>query len=164
MFENSSIKTPIGPITLTCRGEKVRRLSLGNPLPDRDFAFGTNLICNRVEDQLKEYFHGNRKAFEIPLDWEQLRGFQRKVLEIVSGIPYGSVLTYGQVAAKAGSPKASRAVGGALAHNPLPILVPCHRVVSSSGHLTGYLGQKGIEIKRWLLELEGLKVVGEKLG
>jgi methylated-DNA-[protein]-cysteine S-methyltransferase len=164
MFEKSSIKTPVGPIAIACRGEKVCRLSLGNPPLDRDFASGNNLTCDRVKDQLKEYFSGNRKSFEIPLDWEQLRGFQRKVLEIVSGIPYGSVFTYGQVAAKAGSPKASRAVGAALAHNPLPILIPCHRVVSSSGYLTGYLGQKGIETKRWLLKLEGLKVVGEKLG
>jgi methylated-DNA-[protein]-cysteine S-methyltransferase len=74
------------------------------------------------------------------------------------------VFTYGQIAAKLGSPKASRAVGAALAHNPLPILIPCHRVVSASGHLTGYLGQKGIEGKRRLLELEGQKIVGEKLG
>ena len=164
MFGNSSINTPIGPISITCRSEKIWRLSLGNPPPDVGMTSAEHRIICIVKDQLKEYFSGIRKTFDIPLDWEQLHGFQRKVLEIVSGIPYGSVFTYGQIAAKLGSPKASRAVGAALAHNPLPILIPCHRVVSASGHLTGYLGQKGIEGKRQLLELEGQKIVGEKLG
>ena len=164
MFRYTSLRTPIGPITITCKDVKVWHLSLGNPLPNHDAASSDNSINGKVRDQLDEYFTGIRKEFNIPLDWEQLHGFQRKVLEVVSCVPYGSVVTYGQIAAKAGSPKASRAVGAALAHNPLPILIPCHRVISSNGHLTGYLGQKGIETKRWLLELEGLKVVGEKLG
>jgi methylated-DNA-[protein]-cysteine S-methyltransferase len=102
--------------------------------------------------ELDQYFAGRRQHFEIALDWSLSRGFSRRVLEAAVRIPYGSVSTYAGVAAEAGSPRASRAAGSALGANPLPIVVPCHRVLRSGGGLGGYTG--GIERKRTLLALE----------
>jgi methylated-DNA-[protein]-cysteine S-methyltransferase len=85
------------------------------------------------------------------------------VLQLTFSIPFGEVLTYGQIATQLHKSGAARAVGMALARNPLPILIPCHRVVASTGHLTGYLGSKGIAAKQWLLEREGHRIVSQKL-
>ncbi len=102
--------------------------------------------------ELEQYFEGSRTEFEIPLDWQLTRGFGRRVLEVTAAIPFGSVSTYKEVADAAGSPRASRAAGNALGANPLPIIVPCHRVLHSTGGLGGYTG--GLERKRLLLGLE----------
>jgi methylated-DNA-[protein]-cysteine S-methyltransferase len=104
--------------------------------------------------ELDEYFAGHRRSFDLALDWSLARGFGRRVLEAATRIPYGSVSTYARVAADAGSPRGSRAAGNALGGNPLPIVVPCHRVVRSGGALGGYTG--GVERKRRLLAVEGL--------
>jgi methylated-DNA-[protein]-cysteine S-methyltransferase len=106
-----------------------------------------------VRRELEEYFSGSRRAFELALDWTLVRGFGRRVLRVTSQIPYGGVLSYAEVAADAGSPRGSRAAGNALGSNPIPIVIPCHRVLRSGGVLGGYGG--GPERKRWLLELEG---------
>ncbi|HEV2924932.1 MAG TPA: methylated-DNA--[protein]-cysteine S-methyltransferase [Solirubrobacteraceae bacterium] len=104
--------------------------------------------------ELDDYFAGRRHSFELALDWSLVGGrFGRKVLHATSEIPYGGVLSYREVAAGAGSPRGSRAAGNALGSNPIPIVVPCHRVLRSGGGLGGYGG--GVERKRWLLELEG---------
>ena len=92
-----------------------------------------------------------------------MKPFQTKVLKRTLAIPFGQVLTYGQLATELDNPAASRAVGGALAHNPIPIIIPCHRVVAANGRLTGFSAAEGIRTKQWLLELEGRRVVGEKL-
>ncbi len=102
--------------------------------------------------ELDQYFAGARKDFEVGLDWQLTRGFGRRVLEVTSRIPFGSVSTYKQVAAQAGSPRGSRAAGNALGANPIPIIVPCHRVLHSTGGLGGYTG--GLERKHLLLEIE----------
>jgi methylated-DNA-[protein]-cysteine S-methyltransferase len=102
--------------------------------------------------ELDEYFTGSRDHFELPLDWRLTRGFGRRVLEATARIPYGAVSTYKQVATDAGSPRGSRAAGNALGANPLPIVVPCHRVLHSGGGLGGYTG--GIERKKLLLAVE----------
>jgi methylated-DNA-[protein]-cysteine S-methyltransferase len=102
--------------------------------------------------ELDEYFTGSRDRFELPLDWRLTRGFGRRVLEATARIPYGAVSTYKQVATDAGSPRGSRAAGNALGANPLPIVVPCHRVLHSGGGLGGYTG--GIERKKLLLAVE----------
>jgi len=102
--------------------------------------------------ELDEYFSGARRQFEVPLDWGLVRGFGRRVLEATSRIPFGSVSTYKQVATEAGSPRASRAAGNALGANPIPIIVPCHRILHSTGGLGGYTG--GLERKRTLLAIE----------
>jgi methylated-DNA-[protein]-cysteine S-methyltransferase len=107
----------------------------------------------RARRELDEYFGGRRTHFELALDWTLVGPFGRRVLGAASQIPFGGVLTYAQVAAQAGSPRGSRAAGNALGANPIPIVVPCHRVLRSGGALGGYAG--GLERKRLLLELEG---------
>jgi methylated-DNA-[protein]-cysteine S-methyltransferase len=106
-----------------------------------------------VRRELEEYFTGDRRDFELPLDWTLVGGFGRRVLRATSEIPYGGVLSYAEVAAEAGSPRGSRAAGNALGSNPIPIVIPCHRVLRTGGALGGYGG--GTDRKRWLLELEG---------
>lgn len=102
--------------------------------------------------ELDEYFAGRRQRFELQLDWTLVGPFGRRVLRAASEIPYGDVLSYAQVAAEAGSPRGSRAAGNALGSNPIPIVVPCHRVLRSGGGLGGYAG--GVDRKRFLLDLE----------
>jgi methylated-DNA-[protein]-cysteine S-methyltransferase len=108
-----------------------------------------------VRRELDEYFEGKRTGFDIPVDWRLHDGFGRRVLKATARIPFGKVLTYADVAAKAGSPRAYRAAGNALGSNRIPIVVPCHRVVASGGKIGGYTG--GIERKEYLLDLEGVR-------
>lgn len=120
-------------------------------------------MLNLCKQQILEYLTGTRRDFELPLDWSSITGFQSDVLHLTYEIPYGEVRSYGEVARALGKPAASRAVGGALARNPMPILIPCHRVVAASGALTGYSAADGITTKSLLLELEGHRIVGQKL-
>ena len=103
--------------------------------------------------ELDEYFEGTRRRFEVPLDWRLTRGFTRRVLEATARIPYGATATYKQVATEAGNALAFRAAGNALGSNPIPIIVPCHRILHSGGGLGGYTG--GLDRKRVLLGVEG---------
>lgn len=105
-----------------------------------------------VREQLLDYFDGNRKGFDLPIN-PVGTPFQRKVWKTLAKIPYGATWSYGELAAKVGKPAASRAVGAANGRNPLPILLPCHRVVGSDGSLTGFGG--GLPVKAWLLSHEG---------
>jgi methylated-DNA-[protein]-cysteine S-methyltransferase len=107
--------------------------------------------------ELEQYFSGHRREFDTPLDWRLVRGFGRRVLEATARVPFGSVTTYKQMATEAGSPRASRAAGNALGANPIPIIVPCHRVLHATGGLGGYTG--GLDRKRLLLGLEGQQVL-----
>ncbi|MEX0755205.1 MAG: methylated-DNA--[protein]-cysteine S-methyltransferase [Actinomycetota bacterium] len=106
-----------------------------------------------VRRQLDEYFAQRRTRFDLPVDRRLIRGFQAATLRALERVPYGSTSTYGDLARRAGSPKASRAIGSALGRNPIPIVIPCHRVVRTGGALGGYAG--GLDRKRFLLELEG---------
>jgi methylated-DNA-[protein]-cysteine S-methyltransferase len=103
--------------------------------------------------ELDEYFAGRRERFDLRVDWGLTRGFARRVLQATASIPFGATATYKQVAAEAGSPRGSRAAGNALGSNPIPIVVPCHRILHSGGGLGGYTG--GLEKKRLLLGVEG---------
>ena len=105
--------------------------------------------------QLDAYFAGTLRSFDLTLDWRLMTPFQQLVLHAVREVPFGEVATYQQVARAIGRPTASRAAGGANARNPLPIVVPCHRVVGSDGSLTGYAG--GVERKAFLLAMEGAR-------
>jgi methylated-DNA-[protein]-cysteine S-methyltransferase len=109
----------------------------------------------RTRRQLDEYFEGSRRRFELELDWQLARGFRREVLRATAEIPYGETSSYRAVAGRAGSPGAVRAAGTALATNPLPIVVPCHRVLRTGGALGAYRG--GPAAKAMLLELEGTR-------
>jgi methylated-DNA-[protein]-cysteine S-methyltransferase len=108
-----------------------------------------------VRRELDEYFEGKRTSFDVPVDWRLHDGFGRRVLKATARIPFGKVLTYGEIAARAGSPRGSRAAGNALGSNRMPIVVPCHRVVRSGGKIGGYTG--GVQRKEYLLELEGVR-------
>jgi len=108
---------------------------------------------DEVRRELDDYFHGRLHQFRLPIDWSLSAGFLRQARQACYAIPYGQVLTYAQLAARAGSPAAVRAAGNAMARNPIPIVVPCHRVVRTGGGLGGYGG--GLDVKRWLLDLEG---------
>jgi methylated-DNA-[protein]-cysteine S-methyltransferase len=108
--------------------------------------------------ELEEYFAGERRRFELALDWSLTGGFTRRVLRATAAIPYGGVLSYGEVAGKAGSPRGSRAAGNALGSNPIPIVVPCHRVLRTGGGLGGYTG--GLARKERLLGIEGVLLGG----
>lgn len=105
--------------------------------------------------QIQEYLAGRRTRFDLPIDYSTMSDFQRKVLKAALRVPRGQVLTYGDIARQIGRPKAARAVGQALGHNPVPIVIPCHRVLGSDGSLHGYSGGGGIKTKAWLLQLEG---------
>jgi methylated-DNA-[protein]-cysteine S-methyltransferase len=111
-----------------------------------------------VRRELDEYFEGRRRDFDLPIDWTLTTPFARRVLKATAAIPFGRVSTYGEMASQAGNPKASRAAGRALGSNPIPIVVPCHRVIGAGGRLTGYTG--GLYRKVALLEIEGVVLPG----
>lgn len=157
-----SVDSPVGPLLLAATERGLVRVAFA--LEDHDAVLqaladrlGPRILENpsrldAAARQLDEYFAGARRSFDVPLDFSLSRGFRLSVLEHLPHIPYGSTESYAQVALAAGSPKAVRAVGSACASNPLPVVVPCHRVVRSDGSFGGYLG--GPEAKRALLALE----------
>jgi methylated-DNA-[protein]-cysteine S-methyltransferase len=112
-----------------------------------------DLRLEKIKRQLSEYFEGRRRVFEMPIDRQLIHGFHRLVLDATERIPYGSVSTYREVAERAGNRRASRAAGNALGSNPIPIVIPCHRVVRTGHGLGGYGG--GVDKKQLLLDLEG---------
>ena len=121
----------------------------------------TEYAPSRLSDatrQVKEYVEGKRRAFDLTIDWSVLSSdFQRAALQAVLSIPYGQTRTYAEVAAQIGHPNAQRAVGRANATNPIPLVIPCHRVIGSDGKLHGYGGAGGIKTKEWLLKMENAK-------
>lgn len=148
------VATPIGDLTVVGDGRALRGLYF----PDHARRPGTDTFGPRddlafpaARAQLAEYFAGERTTFDLPLD-PQGNEFQRSVWRLLTAIPYGRTRSYGQLAADLGDPGLARAVGAANGRNPIPIVVPCHRVVGSNGHLTGFAG--GIEAKAWLLDHE----------
>ncbi len=155
--------TPIGPLWIATTAVGVCMVGLGDGQPGCFFArlarYGpeppredTQALAAALA-QLREYFLRIRREFDLPLD---VRGseFQCAVWTEIARIPYGATTTYGEIARRVGHPKAARAVGGAVGANPLPIIVPCHRVLGARGALTGYRG--GLEVKAALLRLEGV--------
>jgi methylated-DNA-[protein]-cysteine S-methyltransferase len=159
------VDSPLGPLTLAATPEGIVRLAFDNE--DRDEVLGdlAARVSPRVLEaparldparrELEEYFEGRRTAFDLPLDWALTKGFRRQVLGAAARIPYGRTGTYRSVATEAGSPRAVRAAGTALATNPIPIIVPCHRVLRSDGALGGYRG--GADRKDVLLRLEAAR-------
>jgi methylated-DNA-[protein]-cysteine S-methyltransferase len=105
--------------------------------------------------ELREYLNGKRVAFTIPIDWTLFRPFQREALQAIFRIPYGETRTYGEIAEQIGRERAYRAVGRANATNPMPLVIPCHRVIGTDGKLHGYGGGEGLKTKEWLLKMEG---------
>jgi methylated-DNA-[protein]-cysteine S-methyltransferase len=157
------VESPFGTLLVAGSKRGLLRLAFPEASPDDVLEQIARRVSPRIVEapapldavrrELDEYFAGRRRAFELPLDRALMGTFGRRVLEVTSQIPFGDVLTYAQVAAAAGSPRGFRAAGNALGANPIPIVVPCHRVLRSGGSLGGYGG--GLDRKRWLLELEG---------
>jgi methylated-DNA-[protein]-cysteine S-methyltransferase len=158
----SPVDSPIGPLTVagTRRGlvlvafeppDDALLQRLADRLSPRVLEAPAHL--DEARRELDEYFEGDRTEFDLPIDWSLVRGFARRVLRATAAIRYGEVSTYTKVAGRAGNPRASRAAGNALGGNPIPVVVPCHRVLRSGGGLGGYGG--GIERKEFLLRLEG---------
>lgn len=147
--------TPVGLVRVSFFGHEATLAELAARISPRILESPKQLDATRR--QLDEYFAGDRQRFEIPIDWTLVGEWGRKILDACARIPFGEVRTYGEMAAAAGSPKASRAAGTALGHNPVPVVVPCHRVLRSGGAMGGYTG--GLHIKEHLLRLEGVLAV-----
>ena len=157
----ATIDSPFGPLTVAATRMGLVRLAypgeegvleeLSTRISPRVLEVPARL--DRVRRQLDEYFDGRLRRFRFDLDWTLVGPFGRKILSATTRIPYGSVASYGDVAARTGNPRASRAAGNVLGSNPIPIVIPCHRVVRSGGALGGYTG--GLDRKRFLLRLEG---------
>ncbi len=152
------MSSPIGPITLIASDVALVCLTWGQDLSEISEDLQSALevrkspILDRAQIQLKEYFNGTRLSFDLPLAPKGTE-FQMQAWQQLIKIPYGQHISYGEQAKRLGRPKASRAVGAANGKNPIGIIIPCHRVVGASGHLTGFAG--GLEIKMQLLSLEG---------
>jgi methylated-DNA-[protein]-cysteine S-methyltransferase len=148
------VDSPIGPLSLTAGSAGLVRVDFGPVASIADPGGGSAAEAHVVQaaDELEEYFSGARTAFTVTLDRSSRSGFRGDVLACLEQVPYGELVTYGELAALAGRPGAARAVGTAMATNPLPIVVPCHRV-TRSGHIGGY--GPGVATKEQLLRLEG---------
>jgi methylated-DNA-[protein]-cysteine S-methyltransferase len=158
----ATIDSPLGPLVAAGTARGLVMLAYEDERTDELLERLAERISPRVLEaparldplrrELGEYFAGRRQRFDIPIHWALVRGFAIEVLQHTAKIPYGHASTYAQIAAAAGSPRAHRAAGNALSSNPMPIVVPCHRVLHSGGGLGGYTG--GIHRKRFLLDLE----------
>jgi methylated-DNA-[protein]-cysteine S-methyltransferase len=168
------IDSPIGELILAATPEGLREVEFGSQVADADFVARqrergiesvrlgriedavpeVQAILRRAASELTEYFGGQRARFDIPLDWGRMAPFQRAVLEATATVPFGHVDTYAGIARKIGKPGATRAVGNALGRNPIPVIVPCHRVIRSDATIGGYTG--GLGIKYRLLAIEGV--------
>ncbi|MGB2874223.1 MAG: methylated-DNA--[protein]-cysteine S-methyltransferase [Gaiellaceae bacterium] len=156
------VDTPVGQLLVAVTDRGLCEISY-DPEPEREVeglarAFGARVLrsprpTDEARRQLDEYFAGERRRFDLEIDLHLAREFGRAVLQELARVPYGELTTYGALAARAGRPRAARAVGTVMNRNPVPIVLPCHRVVGSTGALVGYGG--GLDRKRALLELEG---------
>jgi len=119
-------------------------------------------LTEQVALKLKSYFNGEPQAFDIiPVDLSSLTEFRARILQLIRAIPYGEIRSYLDIAVMAGVPRSARAIGGAMAANPLPVIIPCHRIVAANGRLTGYSAPGGLDMKRILLRMEGVEFKGE---
>lgn len=144
------VGSPLGPLSLTASEDALTGVAFGGA----GEAGASSPVLEQAARELEEYFAGVRREFTVPLAPEGTE-FQRLVWAELRKIPYGTTATYGDVAARIGKPKAAVAVGQANSRNPIPIIIPCHRVIGSGGKLVGYTG--GLHIKKMLLEVEGIR-------
>lgn len=151
------IESPIGRIELTSDGTSITSLAIERDgrLPHDGQPSNSTAVLDAAVSQLGEYFAGARRDFDLPVSMVGT-DFQRSVWRELAEIPYGEVVSYGEIGLATGRPTAGRAVGGAVGANPVPIIVPCHRVLASNGRITGYSGGNGIPTKAWLLDHEGI--------
>ena len=161
----TEMATPLGTLLIGANNNNLSAIRFAWLEATRDCRFETKALARNTNNlltyacsQLSEYFSGQRHQFELPLDLSILTAFQRQVLAVTGRIPWGEVWSYQRVGAEMGRPNASRPVGQALGRNPIPIVIPCHRVIASDGGLGGYCGKSGLDLKRWLLRHEGVQL------
>ncbi|MEJ2763478.1 methylated-DNA--[protein]-cysteine S-methyltransferase [Photobacterium sp. MCCC 1A19761] len=147
-MNNQHLDTPIGRLNIVANDEAVTAIEFD---ADPSAQQAPNTITRLCCEQLSDYFAGNRTDFDVPLDAHGTK-FQHQVWQALIAIPFGETCSYSAIAHQIENPKAVRAVGAANGRNPIPVIVPCHRVIGSSGQLTGYAG--GLDIKIWLIEHE----------
>ncbi len=163
----ATVDSPLGPLVVAATPRGLVRVAYTEPGADVDVVeelarkLSPRVLeaperLDAVRRELDEYFHGRRTGFDLPLDWALTRGFTSRVLQATARIAFGSTSTYAEMASDAGSPRAVRAAGNALGANPLPVVVPCHRVLRTGGAMGGYTG--GLERKEYLLRLEGVLI------
>lgn len=147
-----SIPSPVGPISIYAKDNAVVFLTMGGTSAP---TIGESKVLNQAAKQLERYFAGKSKVLDFAVS---LHGtaFQKAVWDQIAKVPFGQTISYAQIAEAIGKPQASRAVGGAVGANPVPLAVGCHRVMGASGRITGYSGGDGIPTKRWLLAHEGI--------
>lgn len=159
--------TPLGPVWVAVSGEGLVALEFVEhkaefieSLQRRGFQVVSEdpQPASEAVQQVSDYLQGRRRVFDLPIDWSEMTPFQKKVLQETLAIPCGEVVTYGELAQRVGKPGAARAVGRAEATNPIPLVVPCHRVIGTDGKLHGYGGRGGLDTKAWLLRLEGAQI------
>jgi methylated-DNA-[protein]-cysteine S-methyltransferase len=149
--------TPVGDLRLVASDEGLIAVEWANRQPDFDsylLPFETDAMAPYT-DELREYLQGKRREFTFRIHWDIFRPFQREALERVFQVPYGETRTYAEIAAEINRPTAYRAVGRANATNPMPLVIPCHRLIGTDGKLHGYGGGEGLKTKEWLLKMEG---------
>lgn len=151
----TTVATPIGELTLVASESAITEVHFPRRFSG-DVPRGENAILARAAQQLTEYFARERTSFDLPLEMDGTE-FERSVWNLLRDIPYGATTSYSDLARRLGTPKDARAVGAANGKNPIPIIVPCHRVIGANGDLTGFGG--GLETKRWLLVHEGALLV-----
>ncbi|MFC4243030.1 methylated-DNA--[protein]-cysteine S-methyltransferase [Gryllotalpicola reticulitermitis] len=149
--------SPIGRLELTSDGEAITSLSIAcdGHLPLEALPENPNAVLREAVRQLDEYFAGTRHSFDLPLHLSGTE-FQKAVWAVLADLPFGEFTSYGEIGVRLGRSTGGRAVGGAVGANPVPLLIGCHRVLSSSGRVTGYSGGEGIPTKLWLLAHEGI--------
>ncbi len=150
-------KTQVGDLRLAVSNRGLIAVEWADTQLDFDSylrPFETDVVAPYAE-QLREYLEGKRREFTFPIHWDIFRPFQREALQAVCKVPYGETRTYSEIAAEIHRPQAYRAVGRANATNPMPIVIPCHRLIGADGKLHGYGGGEGLKTKEWLLKLEG---------
>jgi O-6-methylguanine DNA methyltransferase len=161
------VESPLGPLYIAARDGRLCSVDFG--VSGEHFLAGLDPLARternpealaHIAEQLRAYFSDTHFQFSLPLDLDRLTPFQSSVLTTIRRIPVGMVWTYGQVARAIGKPKASRAVGQALGRNPMPIVIPCHRVIAGDGSLGGYSGGGGLASKQLLLQMEGVLLHG----
>jgi len=150
-----SFESPVGWVSVEATGEKITALNMSK---HKGPEFGSSPVLREAKKQLQAYFAGKLTKFDLPVELHGTE-FQKSVWKQIAKIPFGKTVSYADIANKIGKPLASRAVGGAVGSNPVPLIVGCHRVMGASGRITGYSGGEGIPTKRWLLELEQIESV-----
>lgn len=164
MLTYKDIITPIGTIRISASLAGLTSIILLSRKSEKLNLDQTSIgFIEEAETQLQGYFSGKGKHFDLSLDWSGMPPFRFNALQKTAQIPWGKVISYGELARLAGNPKAARAAGGALAHNPFLLVVPCHRVITSDGSLHGFKAEDGLKIKQQLLEFEGHKIVNGKV-